>query len=421
MPALRRAISLLVLAIAICGGQVSLWAHLTPNSEVRLAFERDQVRATVIIPLGDYALATGNPVTNDSASIARARAYLAQHIAVRGEDGTPWSLRVDSAQFVQVAGPPDLRATLHLIPPDRKLPEQMTLAWSAIVDAVPGHFAMVIAEPGASDRLLGAQARVLGTVNAERRLLQIRPAAPSRLSAFVDAFNLGAHHIAIGHDHLLFLIMLLVPAPLIAANGRWREVRPVRRTLAILVGTVTAFTIGHSLTLVGATFWGWRLPAQPIEVLIALSILISAIHVARPLFPGREAWVAMGFGLIHGLAFATIVQDYDLDRLGTASAILGFNLGIEAVQLLVVSVLMPSLILLARTRHYGHFRLAAAAIGAMAATIWIHQRLAGTSNPVAEVLDQAFALGPFAIAVLTVVALVLRKREPARSGQERGR
>ncbi len=420
MPALRPLISLLILMVAICGWPTSLRAHLTPNSEVRLAFERDQVRASFIIPLGDYALATGNPVTNDPASLARARAYLAQHISVRSGDGTLWSLRVDSAQFVQVAGPPDLRATLRLMPPGRKLPEQLTLAWSAIVDAVPGHFAMVIAEPGASDRLLGAQAQVLGTFDAERRTLRIRPAAPSGLAAFVDAFRLGAHHIAIGHDHLLFLIMLLVPAPLIAANGRWRDVRPVRRTLAVLVGTVTAFTIGHSLTLVGATFWAWRLPAQPIEVLIALSILISAIHVARPLFPGREAWVATGFGLIHGLAFATIVQDYDLDRLGTASAILGFNLGIEAVQLLVVMALIPSLILLARTRHYSQLRLAAAAIGAIAAIIWLQQRLAGTRNPVADALDQALALGPFAIAVLTVVALLLRRREPVRSGQEMG-
>jgi hypothetical protein len=68
-----------------------------------------------------------------------------------------------------------------------------------------------------------------------------------------------------------------------------------------------------------------RVPERPIEVLIAASILVSAVHAFRPIFPGREAWIAAFFGLIHGLAFAAT-----LDRLGLGRwEHLAFNLGIE--------------------------------------------------------------------------------------------
>ncbi len=105
---------------------------------------------------------------------------------------------------------------------------------------------------------------------------------------------------------------------------------------------VTAFTIGHSITLIGGAFFGWALPSRPVEVLIAISILVSAIHACRPLFPGREAWVAGGFGLVHGLAFATLIGRFGLEPLQKAQSILGFNLGIELVQLGVVLAILPA-------------------------------------------------------------------------------
>src|SRR5438045_3779903 len=128
-----------------------------------------------------------------------------------------------------------------------------------------------------------------------------------------------------------------------AARTMWRgwrcARRPARRcTLGRLAGVVSAFTLGHSVTLIGGAFFGWRLPAQPVEVAIAVSILVSAVHAARPLFAGREPWVAAGFGLVHGLAFATVIGNFGLDPLEKAQSILGFNLGIELVQLAVVAV-----------------------------------------------------------------------------------
>ena len=120
-----------------------------------------------------------------------------------------------------------------------------------------------------------------------------------------SAFRLGLRHIAEGTDHLLFLLALLLLAPLLVLGSRWAGFAGVRHSLLQILKVVTAFTVGHSITLALAAVGLIRVPSRPIEVLIAVSILVSAVHALRPLFPGREAVIAAFFGLIHGLAFAT--------------------------------------------------------------------------------------------------------------------
>ncbi|MBB5339567.1 HupE/UreJ family protein [Tunturiibacter gelidoferens] len=128
---------------------------------------------------------------------------------------------------------------------------------------------------------------------------------------FASLFLLGMRHIADGTDHLLFLLVLLLPAPLLTARSRWQRPAGVRQSLFRILGIVTAFTIGHSIRLGLAAMNVVHVPEHPIETLIAESILVSAMHALSPLFPGREAWIAAFFGLVHGLAFAAT-----LDRLG---------------------------------------------------------------------------------------------------------
>src|SRR6202000_2245276 len=100
---------------------------------------------------------------------------------------------------------------------------------------------------------------------------------------------------------------LLAPRP---GARRWGTYAGLRASDLNLLRVVSAFTLGHSLTLLlGATGW-WHAPERLVEPLIAVSILVSAVHALRPLFPGKEPWIAAFFGLIHGLAFAST-----LDRL----------------------------------------------------------------------------------------------------------
>jgi hypothetical protein len=153
----------------------------------------------------------------------------------------------------------------------------------------------------------------------------------------------GLHHIAIGLDHLLFLVTLLMVAvwrrdeagtgwvPRQAASSAWKEA----------LRLVTAFTVAHSLTLGLAATGVLAPPSRWVESLIAASVLVAAIDNVRPFLRGPR-WVMVSvFGLVHGFGFAGPLQDLGLREGALALPLLGFNLGVELGQLGLVLVLLP--------------------------------------------------------------------------------
>ncbi len=235
--------------------------------------------------------------------------------------------------------------------------------------------------------------------------------SPSGIRAFLERsqfsslFHLGMQHIAEGTDHLLFLLVLLLPAPLLAIGSRWQGVAGVHQSLFRIASIVTAFTVGHSLTLTLAAMNVLHVPGRPVEALIALSILVSAIHGLRPIFPGREAWIAAFFGLIHGLAFATTLDRLGLSRWDRVAGILAFNLGIEAMQLLVVALILPSLLLMSRTRAYPTLRIGGAIFAGVASSAWIAERVFGIQTPVDKVVNGVARTGIWGAAALFALSL----------------
>ena len=150
--------------------------------------------------------------------------------------------------------------------------------------------------------------------------------------------NLGFQHISdlAGYDHILFLLALCA----VYSIDQWRR-------LFILV---TAFTVGHSITLALSSF-GWVvIPSHIIEFLIPVTILITAIrNVAVPasdqLTDGQgnmtgHYLVALCFGFIHGMGFSNYFRALMMDSSSITIPLLGFNLGIEIGQLLVVSIII---------------------------------------------------------------------------------
>jgi hypothetical protein len=196
-------------------------------------------------------------------------------------------------------------------------------------------------------------------------------------------------HIAEGTDHLMFLLALLLPAPLLACGSRWGRSGTTAHSLRYILGIVTAFSVGHSVTLALAASGMVHVPSRPIEVLIAVSILLSAIHAIRPMFPRREAAIAAFFGLIHGLAFATALSGLGFGGWYRLINLLGFNLGIEAMQILVVTVTLPSLLLLSRTPAYSLLRVGGALFAALASIGWIIERLLNARSAIDPLVERA--------------------------------
>ncbi|NOR43390.1 MAG: HupE/UreJ family protein [Gammaproteobacteria bacterium] len=141
---------------------------------------------------------------------------------------------------------------------------------------------------------------------------------------------LGTEHILLGVDHLLFVFALLL------------IVNSTRR----LIVTITAFTIAHSITLAGATLGLIHVPQQPVEAVIALSILFLAMEIVHgkrghPGAAARWPWlVAFIFGLLHGFGFAGALAEVGLPQQAIPLALVFFNVGVELGQLLFVSAVL---------------------------------------------------------------------------------
>jgi len=192
--------------------------------------------------------------------------------------------------------------------------------------------------------------------------------APDTWQVITDYAVLGVEHILGGVDHLLFVLCLL----LIVKGNR------------VLVKTITAFTLAHSITLGLATLELVSLPQAPIEAVIALSILFLAVELVKQQqgksdLAMRAPWiVAFIFGLLHGFGFAGALAEVGLPQSDIPLALLMFNIGVEAGQLLFVAVVLVTILIwqrlvklelrwLPRTVAYG--------IGAVSA-YWVLARVA---------------------------------------------
>ncbi len=156
------------------------------------------------------------------------------------------------------------------------------------------------------------------------------PAEASAMQVVTTYTGLGIKHILLGVDHLLFVFALLL-----IVKGKRR-----------LIATITAFTIAHSITLAAATMGFVHVPQQPVEAVIALSILFLAMELVhgrrgRPGAAARWPWlVAFTFGLLHGFGFAGALAEVGLPQQSIPLALIFFNVGVEIGQLLFVATVL---------------------------------------------------------------------------------
>jgi hypothetical protein len=180
----------------------------------------------------------------------------------------------------------------------------------------------------------------------------------------------GVEHIALGFDHLLFVLGLILIVP----------------SLRALLLTITAFTVAHSLTLALATLGLVHVPGPPVDALIALSIVLLAAEIVRAQrgeasTTARRPWaMAFAFGLLHGLGFAGALTAVGLPEHELPLALLSFNAGVELAQLGFLVVLLPllaaaSAIPALAARRPLALRAAAYGIGSLAA-LWLFERVA---------------------------------------------
>lgn len=400
---------LAVLAVTVTPRPAS--AHSLNSSTIAVRLADGAAEATVSVPVQtlDEALGTDHAAGTDDAGLADAAiAYIEAHLRVTGPDGTTWTETSADAERTTIEGVDSLSVVVTLDPGGSGT-DRLTITYDAIIEAVPGHEAVVVLTDSRGD------ISTPGIITAQDLTLEIRDGRAA--VPIGDMVRYGLEHVLEGADHLLFLIALLLPAPLMAGAGRWRPGNGPLPTARRVLHVVTAFTIGHSLTLIAAAS-GWvRVPARPVELLIAASVGVAAVHAIRPLVANGEAILAAAFGLVHGLAFAGILTDLGLEGRTSLVALLAFNLGIELAQLLTVALTLPAIHAISATRFQRPFRVTGATLALIAAVGWGVDRAGGPANALAPVEDVVIAhpwAGVGALAVAAAGALAADRLLPTR-------
>lgn len=246
--------------------------------------------------------------------------------------------------------------------------QDLTLGYRLFAASDPTHRGIARLERGAEP----AQVLVLAPDGRPQQLKLGDDAGTLGLGGF---FLEGVHHIWIGIDHVLFLLVLLLPAVLLRLSVSWAPAPVLRPALVEVVGVVTAFTVAHSITLGLAVFGVLDPPSRWVESLIAASVLLAALNNLYPVIKQARWKLSFAFGLIHGFGFAGALRDLGLGQSALAGPLLMFNLGVEAGQLAIVAVFVPLAWRLRGQRFYARWLLGGGSLlAAVLALVWLLER-----------------------------------------------
>lgn len=213
------------------------------------------------------------------------------------------------------------------------------------------------------------------TLTPQQQTLTLR-GARSGWATLREYMHEGLAHVWSGWDHMLFIAGLFLPAALRREGKRWQPVQRLGPALADAVKLVTAFTIAHAITLCLTALGVVSLPTRLVESLVALSVVFAGLNNLVPM-ASRVALFALAwvFGLIHGTAIAGALLELGLPTSGRLLALLGFNIGVEAAQLLLVAGLVPLAFALRHWRGYQPAVLwPGSALVALAGLVWLINR-----------------------------------------------
>lgn len=321
-------------------------AHATGEHYAFLDVEEDALRVRLEIHETDLKSQFGLQLQTEIPSaevVEQILAYALDRFEVRVAD-QKLNFRLTSAD---VFSPPQgsfLQLFLEA-PWPGALPERLIVRQTLFFEGQPRHRGLLLIEHNAViDRDFGEEYTAL-IFSPDREVQELDLVDVPGLLQFRQFLWQGAYHILIGYDHILFLVSLLLTSVLVRRDRNWLAKDSFKRSLITVAGIVTVFTIAHSVSLSLAALDIVKLPSRPVEIIIALSILVMAVNNLRPFLPGR--WlVIFFFGLFHGLGFATVMGHLTFRMVDLVKVMVTFNIGVELGQLAIVFVVFPALFLL---------------------------------------------------------------------------
>jgi hypothetical protein len=374
----------LLLLLAVLAAHAGTWAHKPSDSYLTMRADGDKseiaVRWDIALRDLDYVLGLDRDGNGD---------LTWGEVRTRGDDIAKYAIdhlqitAGEKACELQGSAPMQLDhhsdgtyAVLGLTAKCASFAQGLKVHYSLLFDVDPTHRGLVqwIAPGG-----LASQPLVFSGDSAEQALQLEAPSAWKTLKQYVVE---GVWHIWMGYDHILFLLSLLLPAVLMRIGKVWEPAPSLKGSLLEVLKVVTAFTLAHSITLSLAVLGFVSLPSRFVESTIAASIIFAALNNLRGSIEKRRWVMAFTFGLIHGFGFASALADLGLPQGALALALVGFNLGVEAGQMAIVTAFVPIAFALRGTVFYRrYFMPVGSVIIAIVALYWFLQRAFDFQGP----------------------------------------
>lgn len=318
--------------------------------------------------------------------------YLADHM-VFGPEGTAWPITFGEMSLFEsdeVEDSLDYALIQYEVAAGQDIPRAFDVTFDPFLDEIDGRDHLMLIQNDWRAGVFDNGNEVLLTFDGGSRTLTADLGDASQLNNLWSSIKLGIQHIETGPDHILFVLVLLLPSVLVWKGG-WKPTDTFGSALWRILKIVTMFTIAHSITFSLAGLGILPLPSPRIvESIIALSIAAAALHNIRPLAANQEWLISFAFGLFHGMGFASLVSELDVSRGTQLISLLGRNIGIEIGQAIVVLVLFPALFLLRRLVAYRPLFVGVSILLSLIAVGWAIERAFEVDLSVDTLVDPVF-------------------------------
>ena len=371
---------------------LELAAHQPDQSYVYLRVNKNDLDGRVELNADDLNRILGSSLPTKGLTEAqvaglhdRVRAYLTEHLSFRS-GATTFPVVYGDAEVYNIDAPeePDFVRYAFTVEGMDELPADLEVTYDAVLERHAMHRGHLLIENNWQAGVVNNSAMInyVFTPRAPSTSLNLREGT-SVWKGVWALLKLGVWHIWIGLDHILFIVALILPSVVrrdpkeqgAYGTSVWHPVEKFRPAFLYIIKIVTFFTIAHSITLALGALEIVNLPGRYVEALIAFSIGLAALHNIRPIFRGKEWVIAFVFGLFHGLGFASVMGDKGLGTDFLAWSLLGFNLGVEIGQLLIICAVFPVLFLLRKTRFYRWLIIVGSVLLILIALYWTVERL----------------------------------------------
>jgi len=244
-----------------------------------------------------------------------------------------------------------------------EIPDNLDIEYDLIFDKHDIHRGMLIVEYNWKAGIVNNEALMSHVFTPNDKTTSLSLTDASIWKGFVALVKLGIWHIWIGLDHILFLVALILPAVVRRRSevedvtnqdnaNDWVPVAKFKPAFLYIIKIITFFTIAHSITLALAALGFINLSSRVVESIIAISIALAALHNIIPIFKAKEWLIAFGFGLFHGFGFASVLGEKGLSGDFMVLSLLGFNVGVELGQVLIICMIFPVLFILRTLKIY---------------------------------------------------------------------